>query len=39
MAVMASPGVAEWWDENPFGFCTEFRNYVAGLKTLPPAPR
>ena len=28
-AIMASPGVAEWWDENPFGFCAEFRSYVA----------
>ena len=28
-AIMASPGVAEWWAENPFGFCAEFRSYVA----------
>jgi hypothetical protein len=29
--VMASPGVREWWAENPYGFCTEFRTYVAKL--------
>lgn len=29
--VMASPGSREWWDENPYGFCAEFRSYVAGL--------
>ena len=27
--VMASPGSREWWDENPYGFCAEFRSYVA----------
>lgn len=27
--IMASPGVREWWAENPFGFCVEFRSYVA----------
>lgn len=30
-AVLAAPGVKEWWAENPFGFCAEFRAYVAGL--------
>ena len=29
--VMASPGSREWWDENPYGFCAEFRSYVEGL--------
>ena len=29
--VMTSPGSREWWDENPYGFCAEFRNYVEGL--------
>ena len=29
--VFASPGVRDWWTENPYGFCTEFRTYVAGL--------
>lgn len=29
--VMASPGSREWWEENPYGFCAEFRSYVAGL--------
>ena len=33
--VMASPGSREWWDENPYGFCTEFRGYVAGLAPTP----
>ena len=33
--VMASPGSREWWDENPYGFCTEFRSYVAGLAPTP----
>jgi len=30
-AVLAAPGVKEWWAENPFGFCAEFRAYVEGL--------
>lgn len=29
--MMASPGAREWWEENPYGFCAEFRIYVAGL--------
>ena len=29
--VMASPGSREWWYENPYGFCAEFRRYVEGL--------
>jgi hypothetical protein len=29
--VFASPGAREWWAENPFGFCAEFRSYVAKL--------
>ena len=33
--VMASPGSREWWDENPYGFCAEFRSYVAGLVPAP----
>ena len=33
--VMASPGSREWWDENPYGFCTEFRSCVAGLAPTP----
>lgn len=24
-------GVREWWTENPYGFCSEFRAYVATL--------
>jgi hypothetical protein len=35
-AMMASPGSREWWDENPYGFCAEFRSYVEGL--APPKP-
>jgi hypothetical protein len=31
-AIMASPGLAEWWAENPYGFCEEVRNYVARLR-------
>lgn len=27
----ASPGIREWWTENPYGFCAEFRTYVAKL--------
>lgn len=27
----ASPGVREWWAENPYGFCAEFRTYVTKL--------
>jgi hypothetical protein len=26
-----SPGIREWWAENPYGFCTAFRSYVAKL--------
>lgn len=29
--VLASPGSREWWEENPYGFCAEFRAYVEGL--------
>jgi hypothetical protein len=29
--VLASPGCREWWTENPYGFCPEFRSYVAKL--------
>lgn len=28
---LAAPGVREWWTENPYGFCAEFRTYVARL--------
>ena len=28
---LAAPGVREWWTENPYGFCAEFRTYVAKL--------
>ena len=30
-AVFGSPGVREWWAENPYGFSKEFRSYVAKL--------
>ncbi len=30
--VLAHPGSREWWDENPFGFGTRFRDYVATLE-------
>jgi hypothetical protein len=33
--VLAAPGVRAWWMENPYGFCAEFRSYVAAL--APPA--
>ena len=36
--VMASPGSREWWDENPYGFGPEFREYVAGLVPAPEPP-
>lgn len=29
--VFASPGMREWWAENPFGFGAEFRTYIAKL--------
>ncbi len=29
--MMASAGSREWWDENPYGFCAEFRRYAEGL--------
>lgn len=31
-AVLAYPGSREWWVENPFGFGTKFRDYVATLE-------
>lgn len=34
-AVLTFPGVREWWDENPYGFCGEFRAFVTTL--APPA--
>jgi hypothetical protein len=27
----ASPGMRQWWAENPYGFCSEFRAYIAKL--------
>ncbi len=33
--VMASPGSREWWDENPYGFCAEFRAYVGRVAAAP----
>jgi hypothetical protein len=30
--VLASPGVREWWAENPYGFGAKFRAYVAALE-------
>ena len=33
--VMASPGSREWWDENPYGFGPEFREYVDRLAPVP----
>ena len=36
--VMASPGSREWWDENPYGFCAEFRDYVDRLAPVPERP-
>ncbi len=29
--VFASPGAREWWAQNPYGFCAEFRTYIARL--------
>ena len=29
--VFASESVREWWEENPFGFSSEFRDYVQKL--------
>ena len=38
--VITSPGSREWWAENPYGFCDEFRAYVADLaKSAEEAPR
>ncbi len=30
-AILAARGVQDWWTENPFGFCAEFRAYVDAL--------
>jgi hypothetical protein len=35
-SVFSSASVREWWAENPFGFSTEFRNYIERL-TAPMA--
>jgi hypothetical protein len=29
--VFASPGVRDWWSQNPFGFSMEFRAYLENL--------
>lgn len=29
--ILETPGVRDWWTENPFGFCPEFRAHVASL--------
>ena len=31
LLVLTSPGGADWWAENPFGFSREFRDYIANL--------
>ena len=36
--VFSSAGVREWWAENPFGFSTEFRNYIGKLTSSAPEP-
>jgi len=36
-AVFAAHGVRDWWAQNPYGFCPEFRSYVAGLTGSAPA--
>lgn len=33
--IFTSPGAREWWAENPYGFCTEFREYIDGLVMSP----
>ena len=30
-SIFASQGVREWWAQNPYGFCAEFRAYVDKL--------
>jgi hypothetical protein len=29
--VLASQGARAWWAQNPYGFCAEFRTYIAKL--------
>ncbi len=37
--MFAAPGVRAWWAENPYGFCAEFRGYVAALaRSAEPTP-
>lgn len=31
--IMASRGVNQWWTENPFGFCPDFRAHIDALTT------
>jgi hypothetical protein len=33
--LLAGPGFRAWWAENPYGFCAEFRRYVASLEPAP----
>lgn len=33
-SVFRSPGIREWWAENPFGFSNDFRRYVDRLCAL-----
>ena len=37
--VFSSAGVREWWEENPFGFSPEFRQYVERLINRAPNQR
>jgi hypothetical protein len=29
--ILTSPGGGDWWEENPFGFSPEFRDYIGDL--------
>ena len=35
--LFSQPGVSEWWAENPYAFSPEFRSYMEGFRSAPPA--
>lgn len=38
-AILTFPGTREWWAENPYGFCAEFRAFVATLAPAAETPQ
>ena len=36
--LLSTPGVREWWFENPYAFGPEFRSYIDGFLEESPTP-